>query len=160
MSAFADELVVERTIDAPRAVVWRVMTEHLPEWWCPEPWKAEPVALEWKSGGRFAIAMRGPGGEEHGGDGMLLEVVPETRLVFTNALGENWAPQVPQPVAIVGRIEIADTGDGRTAYRASARHWSEADTKAHAEMGFAEGWGICADQLAALATRMAEARDA
>ena len=31
------------------------------------------------------------------------------------------------------------------------RHWNEADLKKHEAMGFHKGWGICADQLEALA---------
>jgi uncharacterized protein YndB with AHSA1/START domain len=41
-------------------------------------------------------------------------------------------------------------GDG-TLYRACARHWTEEAMKQHEAMGFIEGWGIVAGQLAALA---------
>jgi len=140
-------LTIARVIDAPRDAVWRAMTDHITEWWCPRPWTSEIVTLEWRSGGRFSITMHGPDGEVHGGDGMLLEVVPGERIVFTNALGEDWTPQAAQPMAIVGEFSLADAPGGRTAYRASARHWSAADMKLHDEMGFAEGWGICAAQL-------------
>lgn len=160
MNSADNELAIERVIDAPRDAVWRAMTDHLAEWWCPRPWGTEIIALEWRSGGRFHLAMHGPEGEVHGGDGMLLEVVPGERIVFTNALGEGWAPQAAQPVAIVGMLTLADAPDGRTAYRASARHWNAADTKAHDEMGFAEGWGICADQLEEVARHLTEAADA
>lgn len=151
------ELAVERSFDAPRAAVWRAITEHLAEWWCPRPWTSEIVALDWRSGGRFAITMHGPGGEEHPGDGMLLEVVPGERFVFTNLLGEGWMPQTPQPIGIVGTFALRDDGAGRTRFRSSARHASEADRQLHEAMGFAGGWGTCADQLEAVAKRVAAA---
>lgn len=154
------ELAIERTFDAPRDAVWRAVTEHLTEWWCPRPWTSEIKAVEWKNGGRFAITMHGPNGEEHGGDGMLLEVMPGERFVFTNMLGEDWWPQDAQPVGIVGMFEFADAGDGRTAFRSRARHWTEASMKAHADMGFDEGWGVCADQLEEVAKKVAETADA
>ncbi len=160
MSRVDSELAIDRVIDAPRALVWRAMVDHLAEWWCPRPWTTEIVALDWRSGGRFNLAMHGPDGEVHGGDGMLLEVVPGERIVFTNALGKDWQPQAAQPVAIVGMFALADAPGGRTAYRASARHWTDADTKAHADMGFAEGWGICADQLEQVVARLKETADA
>ncbi|WP_298670493.1 SRPBCC domain-containing protein [uncultured Sphingomonas sp.] len=160
MSAVNEELAIERIIDAPRAAVWRAMTDHIIEWWCPRPWSTRIVALDWRSGGRFSLAMHGPDGEVHGGDGMLLEVVPGERIVFTNALGEGWVPQAAQPVAIVGMFTLADAPDGRTAYRASARHWSAADMNAHDAMGFAAGWGVCAEQLGEVARRVAETADA
>lgn len=155
MNAANHELSIERTFDAPLDAVWRAVTDHLPEWWCPRPWTSEIVALEWKSGGRFAITMHGPDGEVHAGDGMLLEVVPRQRIVFTNMLGKAWTPQDAQPLGIVGKFEFSDAGNGKTAYRASALHWNEADAKKHADMGFAEGWGICADQLEEVAKRLA-----
>lgn len=154
------ELAIERTFDAPRDAVWRAVTEHFTDWWCPRPWTSEIVALEWKSGGRFAITMRGPDGEEHPGDGMLLEVVPGERFVFTNMLGDGWTPQDAQPMGIVGRFEFADAPGGRTAFRSSAQHWTEADMATHEAIGFAAGWGMCADQLEEVAKRVAGDADA
>ena len=49
-----------------------------------------------------------------------------------------------------GILTFADEGGG-TRYIARARHWNAEDRKRHAEMGFHEGWGRCADQLDALA---------
>ena len=160
MTGPAYELAIERTFDAPRDAVWRAVVDHLPEWWCPRPWTSEIVALDWRSGGPFAITMHGPDGEMHAGAGVLLEVVPGERFVFTNMLDVAWNPQDAQPVGIVGMFEFADAGDGRTAFRSSARHWSEADMKAHADKGFAHGWGICADQLAEVAKKLAVTTDA
>ncbi|WEK44277.1 MAG: SRPBCC family protein [Candidatus Sphingomonas colombiensis] len=160
MSLVNEELAIERVIDAPRDAVWRAMTDHIAEWWCPRPWTTEVVALEWRSGGRFSLAMHTPDGDVHDGDGMLLEVVPGERIVFTNMLGKNWVPQDAQPFGIVGIFTLADAPGGRTAYRASAHHWNAADRKAHDEMGFAEGWGICADQLTEVARRVAETANA
>lgn len=154
------ELAIERIFDAPRDAVWRAVTEQLTEWWCPRPWTSEIVALEWKSGGRFAITMRGPEGEAHAGEGVLLEVVPGERFVFTNMLGEDWSLQDPQPVGVVGKFEFADAGGGRTRFRSSARHRNDADLKTHAEMGFEQGWGQCADQLEEVSKRVAEKADA
>lgn len=155
MSGAAHELAVERVFDAPRDAVWRAVTEHLTEWWCPRPWTSEIVALDWKSGGRFAITMHSPDGETHAGEGVLLEVVPGERFVFTNTLDADWNPQAAQPIGIVGAFTFADAGDGMTAFRSSARHWSEADAKTHAEMGFEQGWGQCAHQLGQVAGQVA-----
>lgn len=151
------ELAIERTLDAPRAAVWRAFTDHITEWWCPKPWSTEVEALDWRAGGRFALTMLGPDGETHPGDGMMLELVPAERMVFTNLLGDGWVPQVPQPIGIVGIFEFADAGDGRTRYRASARHRSAEDRQVHADMGFDKGWGAVADQLGEVARRIAAA---
>ena len=47
-------------------------------------------------------------------------------------------------------ITFEDLGDGKTRYTARARHWTVEDREAHEKMGFHEGWGQCADQLAEL----------
>ena len=148
-------LAVERTLDAPRDAVWRAFTDHIAEWWCPRPWSTEIVALDWRSGGRFALTMKDENGQAYPGDGMLLEVVPAERMVFTNLLGAGWTPQVPQPIGIVGMFELADAGAGRTRYRASALHRNEEDRQTHAAMGFDRGWGAVAGQLEEVARRVA-----
>ena len=55
---------------------------------------------------------------------------------------------------MVGIVTFEDLGDGRTRYTAIARHWTAEDRQTHEEMGFHEGWGIAADQMAALAVTL------
>jgi uncharacterized protein YndB with AHSA1/START domain len=55
---------------------------------------------------------------------------------------------------MVAIVTFEDLGGGKTRYRAAARHWSVEDKEAHEKMGFHEGWGIVADQLAALAATL------
>lgn len=49
---------------------------------------------------------------------------------------------------------FAPDHDGGTKYTARVQHWSAADREAHEKMGFHEGWGKCADQLAAVAATL------
>jgi uncharacterized protein YndB with AHSA1/START domain len=42
----------------------------------------------------------------------------------------------------------------KTRYTARVRHWTVADRETHEEMGFHQGWGQCADQLAALVAKL------
>lgn len=147
MSGAPYELSVTRLIDAPVALVWQIATEQLAEWWCPKPWTTEIVEQDWRPGGRSAVIMRGPGGEEHAMEGVFLEVVPGKRFVFTDAFKAGW---IPQTAFMVGWFEFADEG-GKTRYTAGARHWTEEALKQHEAMGFIEGWGKVAEQLAELA---------
>jgi uncharacterized protein YndB with AHSA1/START domain len=68
------------------------------------------------------------------------------RFAFTDAIVGDLEPAGP---FMIGVWEIEPEGSG-TRYTAKARHWTEADSKRHEEMGFEEGWGACADQLKAL----------
>jgi uncharacterized protein YndB with AHSA1/START domain len=147
MTQAAFELSVERYIDAPPDLVFKVWTERLEEWWAPKPWTTKVVELDLRPGGRSAMAMTGPGGETSPMEGVILEVVPNERIVFTNAFSAGWIPQTP---FMVGFFEFTQEGKG-TRYRAGARHWDEAALKQHEAMGFNEGWKLVAGQLAALA---------
>lgn len=145
-----NELSVTRYIEAAPDKVWQVMTERQTEWWCPTPWRAEVVEQDWRAGGRTAMVFRGPDGEEMPQDGVFLEVTPGVRFVSTDACARSpdgtWQPSEP---FMIGTWEIASEGTG-TRYTASARHWTEEARANHEAMGFAEGWGACADQLKAL----------
>jgi uncharacterized protein YndB with AHSA1/START domain len=50
-------------------------------------------------------------------------------------------------------LTFEDLG-GKTRYTARVRHWTAADRETHEKMGFHQGWGLCADQLAALVARL------
>ncbi|CAN5127077.1 SRPBCC family protein [soil metagenome] len=141
------ELSIERHIAAPPEIVWKVMTERTAEWWCPKPWTTEIIEFDWRAGGRSSVVMHGPDGEKSPHDGVILEATPNRRLVFTDAFSGGWVPQKP---FIVGIFEITAESNG-SRYRASARHWDEESMKRHDEMGFIQGWGAVADQLAELA---------
>lgn len=141
------ELSVTRLIDAPVETVWRVATERLPEWFCPKPWRTEVIEQDWRAGGRSALVMHGPNGERSEGDGVFLEVSPPHRFVFTDAYRVGWVPHTP---FMTGTLEFADEG-GRTRYTATARHWTAEARDQHAAMGFEQGWGVVAEQLAELA---------
>ena len=145
------ELTVERLIDAPVDAVWRAWTDHLTEWWCPKPWTTEVIEMDMKPGGRSAMVMRGPNGEEHPMEGVFLEVVPARRIVFTDAYKAGW---IPQPPFFTGFMEFTPEGD-KTRYIGRARHWTAEAYEQHKAMGFVDGWGKVAEQLEEVAKRVA-----
>ncbi|NNM78679.1 SRPBCC family protein [Sphingomonas sp. ID1715] len=147
------ELSITRLIDAPPETVWRVWTERTEEWFCPKPWRVEIQEQDLRPGGRSAMVMHGPAGEEMPMEGVFLEVVPGRRIVSTDAFKAGWQPQGPFMVAIT---EFEPEGD-KTRYRATARHWTEEARQQHEAMGFQGGWGKVAEQLAQLAETEAHA---
>jgi uncharacterized protein YndB with AHSA1/START domain len=161
MTVAHHELTVSRLIDAPVASVWRAWTEHLEEWWCPKPWTTEILEVDMRPGGRCAMIMRGPEGEDDGGpmEGIFLEVTPERRIVFTNVMNAEWQPQNSPVANMIGWFEFEPEGD-KTRYRAGARHWDEAAMQHHDQLGFSDGWGVVAEQLEAVARRITETADA
>jgi len=142
----ANELSVTRFIAAPPAKVWQVMTERQEEWWCPKPWRAEIDRQDKRPLGACDMTFYGPDGEKEPQNGVYLAYDEGRRFVTTDAVTADFQPAGP---FMIGIWEIAPEGDG-TRYTARARHWSEDTARQHEEMGFTEGWGVCADQLKAL----------
>lgn len=145
------ELVLARIIDAPREAVFRCWTdpELMVQWFTPAPWKTVSAEMDLRPGGGSLIVMQSPEGQDFPNPGVVLEVVPNEKLVFTDAYTAGWAPsQNPFFTAV---LTFEDAGNGETRYIARARHWTLENAKRHEEMGFHTGWGICADQLEALA---------
>ena len=90
--------------------------------------------------------MRSPEGKEFPNIGCYLEVVPNERLVWTDALLPGYRPaENPFMTAI---ITLESQGKG-TRYTAVAIHRDDAGRKKHEEMGFYQGWGKALDQLVA-----------
>lgn len=150
MTDTSRELVLERLLDAPVAKVWRCWTEAplLKQWFCPKPWSVARAELDVRPGGQSRIVMLSPEGNEFPSQGLYLEVVPERKLVFTDAFTAAWEPS--EKAFMVAEVRFSPEGD-KTHYIATARHWSAADRATHEQMGFHSGWGAAADQLEALA---------
>jgi uncharacterized protein YndB with AHSA1/START domain len=147
------ELVLSRLIDAPREKVYRAWTEAdiLKQWFAPKPWTTSHAELDVRPGGSSLVVMSDPDGNEFPNPGVYLEVVPNEKLVVTDAYSKAWEPSEKPFMTVV--LTFEDEG-GKTRYTARARHWSVADREAHEKMGFHEGWGQCADQLEAVAKRL------
>ena len=148
------DLVLERNVDVPRRLVWRAWTEpeHLMKWFTPAPWKTVEVKTDLRPGGSSYVVMESPEGQKFPNRGIYLDVVPNERLVFTDAYTQAWAPSEKPFMTVV--LTFADAGPGKTLYTARVRHWSVADREAHEKMGFHQGWGQCAAQLEATASQL------
>ncbi|MDZ4761314.1 MAG: SRPBCC family protein [Alphaproteobacteria bacterium] len=151
-SANEHELVIDLVLDAPRHAIYRCWTEPklLIQWFTPKPWSTVRAELDVRPGGASNVTMRSPEGEETLHPGVYLEVVPNERLVFTDAFGPGWTPKEGPPF-MVGSILLSDEADGKTRYVAKASHWTKEAREQHEKMGFHEGWTAASRQLEALA---------
>jgi uncharacterized protein YndB with AHSA1/START domain len=96
----------------------------------------------------MAFVMASPEGQEFPNAGVYLDIVPNRRIVTTDAVTPDFQPSGPFMIA---EITFEDLGNGKTKYRAVARHWTEEAKQQHEEMGFEPGWTQTARQLEALA---------
>ena len=158
-----NDLVLERTLSAPRDLVWRAWTDPklLKQWFAPKPFEISEVEMDLRPGGIFRIRMVGPDGFDtgHGNPGCVLEVVDGEKLVWTSALGPHFRTaemgEGCESFPMTAVVTFADAGDGRTLYRAVALHRNQTDRDVHEKMGFDEGWGKCSEQLEELAQGLA-----
>lgn len=143
------DLVLEREIDVPVSLVWKVWTtpEHLKHWFCPKPWQTTQCAIDLRPGGLFTSVMRGPEGQEFTNSGCYLEIVENERFVFTDTLLAGFRPS-PNPF-FTAVLDLAPLGPERTRYVATAIHGNEDARKKHEEMGFYDGWGTVVTQMVA-----------
>lgn len=90
------ELLVTRTFDAPRHMVFRAWSqpELFQRWWMPK--SVTGVALvacdmDVRTGGKYRLEFGAGGSETMAFYGKYLEVVPNERIVWTNDEGEEGA---------------------------------------------------------------------
>lgn len=143
------DLVLTRIIDAPPEKVFQAWTDPdlMKQWFAPLPWTTAFAETDPRTGGSSMLVMRGPDGTEIKCPGVYLEVVPNERIVATDAFTTAWELADKPFMVLDLRFEEID---GKTKYTARARHWNVADREAHEKMGFHEGWALCTEQLAAL----------
>ena len=65
-SSAAWELVLTRVISAPRERVYEAWTkpEQIAQWFAPKPFQLIIHKMDFRPGGRFSMAMRGPDGND------------------------------------------------------------------------------------------------
>jgi uncharacterized protein YndB with AHSA1/START domain len=148
----ARDLSFERFVDLPPETIWAAWTQPalLMPWFCPRPWKTVACEIDLQPGGKFRTVMRSPDGQEFPNLGCYLDVVPDRRLVWTNALAPGFRPVPAGAVKdfffFTGIVELRPQDSG-TLYTARVVHGTPEDRQRHAAMGFEEGWGKALDQL-------------
>ncbi|MCK0095251.1 SRPBCC domain-containing protein [Yoonia sp. F2084L] len=145
-----------REINASAHSIWRCWTEPelLKQWFAPKPVVTTEAVIEPHSGGCFNTTMVVPDmPKPMMGEGCVLAADPGKRFAFTNMMKGAFQPQDTSgegqfPFTADITIKAHDTG---CTYTVTVRHLNKAGADAHRDMGFFEGWGTAADQMAALA---------
>jgi uncharacterized protein YndB with AHSA1/START domain len=144
------DLVLERVVPVSPKLMWAAWTkpEHLKQWFAPAPWTVSECRIDLRPGGGCSTVMRSPEGQDFPSEGCYLEIVPEKKLVFTDALLAGFRPaENPFFTAV---ITFEPHGEG-TRYIARAMHQNAENRRKHEDMGFHIGWGKCLDQLVVFA---------
>jgi uncharacterized protein YndB with AHSA1/START domain len=98
-------IVMTRTFDAPRAVVFEAWTrpQHVARWWDPSGTPLAECEIDLRPGGHFRWINRGPSGIDHPFTGTYRDILPPERLVFTS----RSSPSGPESVGTLILAEQA-----------------------------------------------------
>ena len=85
------ELVITRTFDAPRNLVFKAWTapEHMVRWLGPHNFTAPSCKMDFRPGGAFRACICAPDGKEYWMRGIYREIVEPERLIFTFSWEED-----------------------------------------------------------------------
>lgn len=94
MTGLQDSVVIERTLDAPRDLIWQMWTEpeHFKAWYGPNGATIPVAEMDVRVGGRRLVRMtvQTPNGQmDMWFTGEYREVVPNERLVFTESMADE-----------------------------------------------------------------------
>ena len=148
------ELVISRTFNAPRVLVWQAWSqcEHLQQWWAPADWALPVCKMDFRPGGVWHYCMKGPGPNgtemESWGRTVFCEIVEPERIVYVDAFSDaagNVAEGMPEMAITVTFTET----DGQTQVISRTEFATAADLETILQMGVEEGVTMTWDQLAA-----------
>jgi uncharacterized protein YndB with AHSA1/START domain len=90
----ARSIVGTRVFDAPRALVFSAFTDpkHLAQWWGPDGFTTTTSAFEFKPGGIWRFVMHGPDGRDYQNRITFDEIVPNERIAYRHAGGDDVEP--------------------------------------------------------------------
>ena len=128
-------IVMSRTYDAPRLLVWEAMTEprHVRQWWGGAG-VANPVCeMDVRPGGRWEHVMRFPDGRELHMSFIFLEVEKPVRLVWQSA--DHRQKKEGGPPSSTIAVTLEELGS-RTAWKMVATFRSMAERDAAVSIGF------------------------
>ncbi len=140
------ELILERTFDAPRELVFRVWTDpkHLAKWWGPKDYTNPVCELDLRPGGAIRIEMHSPDGVVIPVNGTFKEIVPLERLAFTTSGFEDEAGN-PQ-LEVLNTVTFTDQG-GKTKLTLQALVVKSTPAVSVPLASMEEGWNESLDRL-------------
>ncbi|VTZ52629.1 Activator of Hsp90 ATPase 1 family protein [Methylocella tundrae] len=105
-------LVLNRTFEAPRILVWKAWTEaeHMMRWLCPAGFTVLFAEVDLRIGGKWRSGMRSPDGNDYIAGGEYLEIDRPSRLVLTHI----WERNDLEPRANTEIIVTLNERDGKT----------------------------------------------
>jgi uncharacterized protein YndB with AHSA1/START domain len=141
-------IIIKRTFDAPRDVVWACWTEadRLKQWYAPAGWTVPHCTVDFRPGGRWHFLMKGPGGEESWGLGIYGEIDPKDRFVYEDSFSDKDGTRNDQMPICTVTMQF-DERDGKTFVTSHGEYATAEELKSVLEMGVEGGVNEVWDRL-------------
>lgn len=109
-------LMMTRTFDAPRRLVWKALSEpeHVVRWFGPHSHTNRAVTFDFREGGKWRIESTTPEGEMIGFFGEFREIAAPEKLTQTFAFDA-----LPEGVYSLDTV-VLEERDGKTVYRGTS----------------------------------------
>ena len=93
----AEQVLITRVFDAPRALVWKAWTEpkQCMLWWGPRGFTTPFCKIDLRVGGAYHNCMRSSGVKDYWSTGVYREIVPLERIVCTDSFADEKGNVVP-----------------------------------------------------------------
>lgn len=148
------EIVISRTIDAPRALVFEAFTKvrHLSQWWGPTGFTTSTRAFEFRKGGAWDFVMHAPDGTDYPNWITWREIVRPERIALFH--GDS----ADDPNAFESLLTFEDRGDSTDIVMRTVFPTAELRNEAVEEFHAIEGGRQTLGRLAAYLTTIEHGR--
>lgn len=104
----ANELLITRTFNAPRELVFQCWTqpEHLAHWWGPTGMELEVLSHDLRPGGAFHFSMKAPDGFQMWAKFVYNEITSPEKLVYTSSFSDAEANIIRAPFSPIYPLEV------------------------------------------------------
>jgi len=135
------ELVITRTFDAPRDLVFTAWSkaEHAVRWFGPKNFTVPHCKMDFRVGGVYRACICSPDGAEYWMRGVYREIAKPERIVFTFA----WEEEGERGRENLVTVTFVEQGDKTRMTFRQAFFESVSERDSHNE-----GWSECLDRLA------------
>lgn len=136
------EILITRTFDAPRPLVWEALTmpRHLLRWWGPDWCPLVDCTIDLRPGGAWRYVSRDADGNELAWSGTYREIVPHERIVSTEVF-----ESFPDAESL-NTMTLADD-DGATVLQTLVKHATKENRDGHVNSGMEGGMQVTFNRL-------------
>jgi uncharacterized protein YndB with AHSA1/START domain len=139
------EIVVSRTIQGPRRLVFTAFTDvgHLARWWGPQGFTTTTRSFEFRAGGVWEFIMHGPDGVDYPNRIEWREIAPPERIAYLHS------ERADDPHAFESTVTLVERGGATEVTLRAVFRTKEQRNEAVARYGAVEGGRQALGRLAA-----------